>query len=139
MSYLPGIEIVLPQSGFPTPRRRWARFKVAVPIRVVTRRRGEVAIVEGVGAELNYGGMTVTLNPTNVASAPDAADTIELYICEHVTVEFALPDSGRSITVKCIVRNRRRHTYGFEFIPHSEAGHEGPTLIESVLHCLSIC
>ncbi len=98
--------------------------------------------MEGVGAELNYGGMMVTLNPTNVASAPAAdgsGDEIELYICEHVTVEFALPDSGRSITVKCIVRNRRRHTYGFEFIPHSEAGHEGPTLIESVLHCLTIC
>ena len=101
-----------------------------------------MAIAEGVGAELNYGGMTVTLHPADVASAPAAADAgglIELYICEHVTVEFALPDSGRSITVKCIVRNRRRNTYGFEFIPHSEAGHEGPTLIESVLHCLTIC
>jgi hypothetical protein len=121
-------EIVIPQSGFPTPRRRWGRYKVNVPVRVVTRRRGEIIVIEGHGSELNCGGMRVTLAPANAPAA------LDLYICEHVSVEFVLSEAEKPLTVKCVVRNRRRRSYGLEFIALCESGQEALSLVDSILH-----
>jgi len=51
-------DVILPQTGYPT-MRRWPRYKVDVPVRVITQGASKVAIVTGRGSELNLGGMTV--------------------------------------------------------------------------------
>lgn len=132
------MEIGLTQSGYPTPRRRWARYKVDVPLTVVTRRRGEIITIEGCGSELNGGGMTVTLTPLNATpSLAGGSAAIDLCICEHVTVAFTPPHSRQTIRLRCVVRNRRRQTYGLEFRAQRETGHDGLDLIDSILHDLS--
>ena len=46
-----GTEIVLPGRGYQSSRR-WARYKVDVPVTITLRRLGKVTVVEGRGSEL---------------------------------------------------------------------------------------
>jgi hypothetical protein len=80
---------------------------------------------------------TATAAFTDPAFAANAPAALELYICEHVSVEFVLPGEERPLTVRCVVRNRRRRNYGMEFIALGEAGHGSLSLIDSILHNLA--
>jgi PilZ domain len=114
-----GIQVVLPQPGY-TKQRRWARYKVDVPVRVITDGPTKVAIVQGRGSELNCGGMTVFAG-------------MELSMEAQVSVEFTPPYSGQPIRVRCFVRNRNGYTYGMEFITESDADYESVGQIAAIL------
>jgi hypothetical protein len=114
-----GIQVVLPQPGYPK-QRRWARYKVDVPVRVITEGPTKVAIVQGRGSELNCGGMTVFAG-------------MELSMEAQVSVEFTPPYSGQPIRVRCFVRNRNGYTYGMEFITESDTDYESVGQIEAIL------
>lgn len=115
-------DVVLPQPGYAC-LRRWPRYKVDVPVRVITQGLTKVAIVQGRGSELNNGGMAVFAGT-------------ELAIGTQVLVEFTPPYSNNPIRVRCFVRNRSGYRYGVEFISESDDDYQSVHQIESVLRSL---
>jgi PilZ domain len=115
-------EVVLPEQGYVT-MRRWPRYKVDVPVRVITQGLTKVSIVQGRGSELNNGGMAIFAGT-------------ELAIDAQVQVEFTPPYSGQPIRVRCFVRNRAGYKYGVEFITESDDDYESVNQIEANLRSI---
>lgn len=90
------------ESGYAVVRR-WVRYKLDVPLRVIAYKDDRVSIVQGRGHELNEGGMMV------FAGAELAAGAV-------VALEFTPPYTGLPIRVRCLVRNRSGYHYGVEFV-----------------------
>jgi hypothetical protein len=114
-----GIQISLPQEGYQA-LRRWPRFRIDVPVRMIAQRPTKVAIVQGRGRELNRGGMAVFAG-------------IEVSLNEQVAVEFTPPYSGQPIRVRGFVRDRSGYTYGIEFITENDADYRNVGQLESIL------
>ena len=114
-----GTGIVRPQPVYPI-QRRWTRYKVDAPIRLIARRPKKVVLVEGRASELNCGGMAVFAG-------------IELSVNEQVEIEFTPPYSGKPIRARCFVRNRWGYTYGVAFITENDGDYESVGQIESIL------
>jgi hypothetical protein len=116
------IQVVTPQQGYATARR-FPRYKVDVPVRVITQGLTKVTIVQGRGSELNIGGMAVFAGT-------------ELSIGAQVIVEFTPPYSGQPIRVRCFVRNRAGYRYGVEFITEGDDDYENVNRIETILRSM---
>ena len=82
--------------------RRWPRYKLDVPIRIIAARPGKAVIVAGRGRDISEGGLQVFAG-------------IELRVDDHADVEFT-PPFGDPLRVTAIVRNRRGYYYGLEFV-----------------------
>jgi hypothetical protein len=91
-----------PQSGG-VDLRRWKRFPVEVPVRLVVHRPAHVDSVHGNGTALNEGGMCVVAG-------------IEMQTGEQVTVEFTPPLTNDRLRLWAAVRNRNDKCYGLEFL-----------------------
>jgi hypothetical protein len=113
------IKVIFPQSGYPTPRRRWPRYRLESTVRVTTRRRGKVVAVDGCASQINDGGLTVMAD-------------IGLYLCEHVLLEIASPE-GMPLRMNCVVRNRRGYHYGLEFLACAGNSDESRTFVAALL------
>jgi hypothetical protein len=83
--------------------RRWPRYKLRVPVRVVLHKPSKTQIVDGRGTELNEGGMAVFAGT-------------EINVGDRVEVEFTPPYTGQPIRVRCEVRQRNGYTYGVSFL-----------------------
>ncbi len=103
--------------------RRWPRYKLEVPVRVLAQKRGKTSIAQGRGNELNEGGMAVFAG-------------IELAVDEEVALEFTPPYSGQPIRVRCLVRDRKGYCYGLEFLTVTVDDHQSVTQIRNVLRGL---
>lgn len=117
-----GIQVILPQEGY-QPLRRWERYKIDVPIRLIAQRPTKVAIVPGRGRELNRGGMAVFAG-------------VELSDDELVAVEFTPPYAGQPIRVRGFVRNRKGYTYGIEFVTENDTDYRNVGQLETILKTL---
>ena len=95
-------EVVLPQSGY-AKMRRWARYRINVPVRVVVQRPDKTVIVSGRGMELNEGGMALFAG-------------VELKVGQRVEIEFTPPYDGQPLRVRGVIRNRSGYNYGSEFL-----------------------
>ncbi len=115
-------EIIPHEAVFEYPRR-YPRYKLEVPVRVIARRVHKTSIVQGRGNELNEGGMAIFAG-------------MELTVDEEVAVEFTPPYSGDPIRVRAVVRNRSGYTYGVEFIADSHEDRAAVAQIRSVLRGL---
>lgn len=113
-------EVVTPQQRGYSTARRFPRYKVDVPVRVITQGLTKVTIVQGRGSELNNGGMAIFAG-------------MELSIGAQVLVEFTPPYSGQPVRVRCFVRNRVGYRYGVEFITESDDDYENVNRIETIL------
>ena len=114
-----GIQVTLPQEGYET-LRRWPRYEIDVPVRLIVQRPTKVAIVPGRGRKLGCGGMAVFAG-------------IEMSLNEQVAVEFTPPYSGQPIRVRGFVRNRSGYTYGMEFITENDADYKNAGQLEAIL------
>ena len=83
--------------------RRFRRYKLDVPVRVVVQTEDKVRIIDGRGNELNEGGLAVNAG-------------VELDLDQRVDLEFTPPYSGQPIRARAVVRNRNGYRYGFEFL-----------------------
>ena len=119
-----GIQVVPPKTGH-ARGRRWTRYKIDVPVQLVTQGPTNVVIVQGRGSELNCGGMAVS-------------GRVELEIGAQVAVEFTPPCSAQPLRVRCFVRNRQRYTYGLEFITENDSDYESVAQVESSLENMAI-
>jgi hypothetical protein len=114
-----GIHVTLPQEDYETVRR-WPRYTIDVPVRLIAQRPTKVAVQQGRGRELGCGGIAVFVG-------------IELSLGEQVAVEFTPPYSGQPIRVRGFVRNRSGYTHGIEFIAENDADYENVGQLESIL------
>lgn len=87
----------------PLSSRRWQRYKVNVPIRVIVSRAMKASIFDGRGTSLSEGGMAL------FAGA-------ELRPGDQVAVEFTPPFSTPPIRVDARICNRSGYHYGVEFL-----------------------
>jgi hypothetical protein len=99
MSHATAIE----PSPEPLSNRRWQRYKVNVPIRVIVSRAMKASIFDGRGTSLSEGGMAL------FAGA-------ELNPGDQVAVEFTPPFSTPPIRVDARICNRAGYHYGVEFL-----------------------
>lgn len=83
--------------------RRWQRYSIQVPVRVVVHRPAYAACVSGRGSELNEGGMCVFAG-------------IEMRLGDQVAVEFTPPEAESPMRLWAAVRNRCGYYYGLEFL-----------------------
>ena len=83
--------------------RRWKRYKLDVPVRVIVHSRMKTKIVDGRGNELNEGGLSV-------------AAGVELQIGDRVDIEFTPPYSGEPVRARADVKDRSGYSYGMEFL-----------------------
>jgi hypothetical protein len=96
------VNVVVTESQF-LQTRRFRRYKLDVPVRVVKQAEDKVRYIDGRGNELNEGGLAVNVG-------------VELDVDELVDVEFTPPYSGEPIRARACVRNRDGYRYGLEFL-----------------------
>ncbi len=113
---------VAPQAVY-TKLRRWPRYKLNLPVRVIAQRADKVVIVPGRGNELNEGGLAVFVG-------------MELSLDEVVSLEFTPPYSGTPLRVRCTVRNRSGYTYGLEFLSETDEDLDNSSQISAVLRSM---
>jgi len=100
--------------------RRWPRYKLDIPIRVIATKEGKVELVQGRGNELNQGGLTVFAG-------------IELAIGEEISVEYTPAYSGTPIRARAVVRDRKGYRYGVELLIETDDDFENAGRIRAVL------
>ncbi len=117
-----GVEVVLPHAGYENVRR-WPRYKMDVPVRVILQPPRKPTIVQGRGTQLNRGGMAVFAG-------------VELAVEDEIAVEFTVPYSGQPIRVRGHIRDRKGYTYGLEFITQDEGEYRNVAQLEAALRAL---
>lgn len=101
--------------------RRWQRYKLDLPIRVVVQRdENTTAIVSGRGSEVSEGGILIFAG-------------IELKDGDEVGVEFTPPFSSEPVRVRGTVKNRSGYKYGVEFRWLTPAEEEQTTRFRNLL------
>jgi hypothetical protein len=83
--------------------RRWRRYQLDVPVRVIVHTPDKTKLYDGRGNELSEGGMAVTAG-------------VELKPGDEIAIEFTPPYSGSPVRVRGAVRNRAGYRYGVEFL-----------------------
>lgn len=91
--------------------RRWQRYRLNVPIRLIYTHEGTSKIVSGRGNDMSEGGVLVFAG-------------LELKTGDEVSIEFTPPFSAGPVRAKGIVRHRRGYNYGVEFVLETEADKE---------------
>jgi hypothetical protein len=112
-------EATMPDPGYPKVRR-WPRFKIDVPIRLIAPKDDKVLIIQGRGNEMNEGGMTVF-------------GGVELRVEDIIAVEFTPPYSGQPIRVRARVAHRNGYNYGVEFLLETEDDLDSVSQIRAIL------
>lgn len=100
--------------------RRWPRYRLDLPVRVIAEKPGKTVIGQGRGTELNEGGLALFVG-------------LELALGEPVAVEFTPPYSGQPMRARAVVRNRSAYTYGVEFLMENNEDIGNASQIRSVL------
>jgi PilZ domain len=106
----------VPQSGPTSSReravfRRWQRYRLNVPIRLIYNNEGTSKIMSGRGNDVSEGGVLVFAG-------------LELKTGDEVAIEFTPPFAVGPVRAKGIVRHRRGYNYGIEFLLESETDRE---------------
>lgn len=83
--------------------RRFRRFRLDVPVRLIVQTEDRTRVVEGRGSELNEGGLSVQAG-------------VELAADEIVEVEFTPPYTSEPLRAHAAVKNRAGYRYGLEFL-----------------------
>ncbi len=115
-------EVVMPQASYAT-MRRWPRYRIDVPVRVVIQKPEKTLIVTGRGTELNQGGMCIFAG-------------LELRVGQRVEIEFTPPYNGKPLRASGTIRNRNGYKYGLEFLASSREEKEQVQQIRQVLQVL---
>ena len=111
----------------PQPLRRWERFKIDVPIRVISWPEPlRVKMIEARGREISEGGMAVFAG-------------LELRIGAIVEVEFTPAYSGTPLRISAEVRNRNGYSYGVEFLQDTATAQQQATRLRELLISATGC
>ena len=105
-------------------RRRWPRFRLDVPIRVIVHAGSKTSVISGRGNELSEGGMCLTAG-------------VELRLGDETEIEFTPPYSGAPIRIRGVVRNRSGYRYGMEFVAGDDRELQAVQRLKTVLGVLA--
>ena len=97
---------VFSSTGY-TSARRWPRYKVDFPVRLIVCKEKRATIFDARGTSLSEGGMALFAGT-------------ELRTGDQVAVEFTPAYSAPPIRVDATVRNRTGYNYGVEFLAGSD-------------------
>jgi hypothetical protein len=100
--------------------RRWQRYRLNLPIRLVVPREDSTRISEGRAADVSEGGMLVFAG-------------IELKTDDRVFIEFTPPYSSTPLRAPGVVRHRRGYNYGIEFMDETRADQEQTEKLRNML------
>jgi len=105
-----------PQAGIRSSQerevfRRWQRYRLNIPIRLIYTHEGTSKIVSGRGNDMSEGGVLVFAG-------------LELKAGDSVAIEFTPPFSAGPVRAKGIVRHRRGYNYGVEFVQETDSDKE---------------
>jgi PilZ domain len=117
-----GTEAIMPRSGY-SQIRRWPRYCINVPVRVVVQRPDRTVIVSGRGTELNEGGMAIFAG-------------VELKVGQRIEIEFTPPYNCQPLRVRSTIRNRSAYNYGAEFVLVSSEDKQQAEQIRQVLQAM---
>src|SRR5437899_4894037 len=91
--------------------RRWQRYRLNLPIRILFTADGTTKIMSGRGNDMSEGGVLVLAG-------------MELIAGVEVIIEFTPPSASGPVRARGLVRHRRGYNYGIEFLMDSEADKE---------------
>jgi hypothetical protein len=97
---------IISSTGY-TTARRWPRYKVDVPVRLIVCKAMKATIFDARGTSLSEGGMALFAGT-------------ELRTGDEVAVEFTPAYSAPPIRVDATVCNRTGYNYGVEFLAASD-------------------
>lgn len=101
--------------------RRWQRFRLNLPVRLIVTRDEGTRIAEGRANDISEGGMLIFAGT-------------ELRADDKVVVEFTPPYSSSPVRAPGIVRHRRGYNYGVEFRAETRADQEQIEKFRNLLH-----
>jgi|SRR5579884_3977978 PilZ domain len=115
----------VPQPGLASSQeravfRRWQRYRLNVPIRLIYTNEGTSKIMSGRGNDVSEGGVLVFAG-------------MELKAGDEVAIEFTPPFAAGPVRAKGIVRHRRGYNYGIEFLEETAADKEHTERFRSLL------
>lgn len=83
--------------------RRWQRYRLNLPIRLIVCREDSTRVVEGRANDISEGGMLVFAG-------------VELRAEDKVFIEFTPPYSSTPVRAPGTIRHRRGYHYGIQFL-----------------------
>ncbi|HEX3585172.1 MAG TPA: PilZ domain-containing protein [Candidatus Angelobacter sp.] len=83
--------------------RRWQRYRLNLPIRIIHTHDGTTKIMAGRGNDMSEGGVLVFAG-------------LELKTGDEVSIEFTPPFASGPVRARGVVRHRRGYNYGIEFL-----------------------
>jgi PilZ domain len=86
--------------------RRYRRYRLDVPVRIIIHSEEKTRIIDGRGNELNEGGLAINAG-------------VELEISDVIEVEFTPAYTHQPLRARAAVRNRHGYHYGLEFLNES--------------------
>ena len=104
------IDIVVTESQI-INTRRYRRYKLDVPVRVIVHSDEKTRIINGRGNELNEGGLAVSAG-------------VELETGDIIEVEFTPAYTGQPLRARAAVRDRKGYRYGLEFLTETPVDNE---------------
>ncbi len=100
--------------------RRWQRYRLNLPVRVIVTRDDDTRIADGRANDISEGGMLIFAG-------------VELRAEDRVMVEFTPPYSSNPLRAPGIVRHRRGYNYGVEFRTESASDIEETAKFRNLL------
>jgi hypothetical protein len=100
--------------------RRWQRFRLNIPIRLIVNREDSTRITEGRVQDISEGGVLIFAG-------------IELRAGDKLSVEFTLPYSSTPVRAPGTVRHRHGYNYGVEFLSETSADQEQTAKFRNLL------
>ena len=91
--------------------RRWQRYRLNLPIRLIFTHDGTTKYMSGRGNDMSEGGVLVFAG-------------MELKTGDEVTIEFTPPFASGPVRARGMVRHRRGYNYGIEFLMDSDTDKE---------------
>jgi len=91
--------------------RRWLRYRLQLPIRLIINREENIRIVDGRASDVSEGGMLIFAGQ-------------ELRPGDKVAIEFTPPYSNAPARAPGVIRHRRGYNYGVEFQPENASDQE---------------
>jgi hypothetical protein len=101
-------------------QRKFKRYQIRVPVRLVVHRGDLTARINGRGTELNEGGMCVFAG-------------VELNLGDQIELEFTAPYASEPLRIWACVRNRYGYYYGLEFLTENSGEREEVQRFREVL------
>jgi hypothetical protein len=100
--------------------RRWQRYRLNLPIRLIVTRKDGTRIADGRANDISEGGMLIFAG-------------MELRSEDKVLIEFTPPYSSAPVRAPGIVRHRRGYNYGVEFSPETSADGEDTEKLRNMM------